>query len=87
MLERGSVQLADLSYVAGLVPNPPTPPFIGLYAVTVASLGDTRSYFAAHGLQARHEERMLIVPFPEALGQGAWVFVETARDLPWRDGT
>jgi hypothetical protein len=27
---------------------------------------------------------MLVAPFPAELGQGAWLFVERAADLPWR---
>jgi hypothetical protein len=30
---------------------------------------------------------MLVVPFPEGLGRGAWIFVEDARALPWRAGS
>ena len=26
----------------------------------------------------------LVVPFPDELGIGAWLFVENAADLPWR---
>jgi hypothetical protein len=29
---------------------------------------------------------MLAARFPEALGHGAWLFVERAEDLPWRKG-
>ena len=29
-------------------------------------------------------DRMLFVPFPPALGQGTWIFVEQLTDLPWR---
>ena len=35
-------------------------------------------------MTARRLGAALVVPFPEELGVGAWLFVENAGDLPWR---
>jgi hypothetical protein len=86
-LERGALQLTDTANMAALFPSAPVPPFIGLYGIRVGSLEETRAYFAASGLEARRRGATLVVPFPEGLGQGAWVFVENPRDLPWREGS
>jgi len=36
------------------------------------------------GLKVSHSGEALVVPFPEELGIGAWLFVENAAHLPWR---
>jgi hypothetical protein len=37
------------------------------------------------GNEFEQREHMLLVRFPEELGTGAWIFVEQANDLPWRN--
>jgi hypothetical protein len=85
-LDRGGVQLFDRASFARSVPNVPVPglPFIGLYAVRVDSIITTASVLRGKGLSFEQRDRMLFAPFPRELGQGAWVFVERADDLPWR---
>jgi hypothetical protein len=85
MLERGSVHLVDPAVVGSFVADPPAPPFIALYSIRVESL--LRAHAWCEGLPARLEGDMLVVPFPEALGRGAWIFVEDGRALPWRAGS
>jgi hypothetical protein len=69
-----------------LFPDVPIPglPFIGAYALEVSSLPKLETILRDGGIAARKSGAALFVPFPEALGQGAWVFVEDAAALPWR---
>jgi hypothetical protein len=85
-LDRGGVQLLDRASFARSVPGVPVPdlPFIGLYAVRVDSIIATANVLRGKGLTFEQRDRMLFTPFPRELGQGAWVFVERADDLPWR---
>jgi hypothetical protein len=36
------------------------------------------------GLNVSHSGEAVVVPFPDELGVGTWVFVENAAALPWR---
>ncbi|MDC7785524.1 VOC family protein [Rhodoplanes sp. TEM] len=84
-LDRGRVQLATpdtFRDLIGLVP--PGLPFIGAYALVVASLDALRARLDSAGLPFTVRDGAVIAPFPDALGQGAWVFVEDAAALPWR---
>jgi hypothetical protein len=85
-LDRGRVQIMDAAHFAELLPEVAVPslPFIGAYAVTVASLAHAEQALRAGGLAARRDGAMLIAPFPRELGLGAWLFVETPSALPWR---
>jgi hypothetical protein len=85
-LERGSVQLVNSASMARLMPEVAIPPlpFIGLYAVRVDSLDAAERAIRAGGLALKRRERVLAVPFPTELGEGAWFFVERIDDLPWR---
>ena len=85
-LDRGRVQIMDAAGFARLLPDVAAPslPFIGAYAVTVASLAQAEQVLSAGGLVTRSAGPMLIAPFPRELGLGAWVFVETPSALPWR---
>ena len=78
----------DAGAFAAVLPEVAVPalPFIGAYAVAVASLDRAEGALRAGGLAARREGQMLIATFPPELGRGAWVFVETASALPWRRG-
>jgi hypothetical protein len=86
LLDRGGVQLVDAASFARLVPPVPVPslPFIGAYALRTDSLIATANVLRGRGARFEQRDRMLFVPFPPALGQGTWIFVEQLTDLPWR---
>lgn len=85
-LDRGQVQIVTADAFKELFPDVPIPrlPFIGAYAVKVASLAKLESILRASVVGFRKSGAALFVPFPDALGQGAWVFVENSAALPWR---
>ncbi len=85
-LDRGRVQLVSIDGFAALFPEIEVPrlPFVGAYAIWVRSLRDAEALVRQSGLGTRRAGAALVVPFPVALGVGAWVFVENAADLPWR---
>jgi hypothetical protein len=86
LLDRGGVQLVDATAFARLLPGVPVPslPFVGAYAVRVDSMNLTARLLRAGAMDFEQRGKMLMVAFPPALGQGAWIFVERAADLPWR---
>lgn len=86
VLDRGRVQLMDAKALAAVLPDVAVPalPFIGAYALAVASLDQAEQALRAGGVAARRAGPMLIAMFPPELGRGAWMFVETASALPWR---
>ena len=86
MLDRGQLRLVSEAAFASLFPEIAVPrlPLIGAYAIRVRSLRDAETIMRSGGLQMRRADGALIVPFPEELGIGAWVFVENSADLPWR---
>jgi hypothetical protein len=49
----------------------------------VGSLSAAETVLRQHRLPMRRLGNVLVVPFPEELGVGAWLFVENAADLPW----
>jgi hypothetical protein len=85
-LDRGQVQLFSREAFAAMLPDVSIPslPFMGAYAVGVRSLADTESLVRGQGLAARRHGASLVVPFPEELGVGVWLFAEKPADLPWR---
>jgi hypothetical protein len=85
-LDRGQVQLVSEAEFEAMFPEVAVPrlPFIGAYAVQIRSLSTCENLVNQAGLQVRHSGKALVVPFPDELGIGAWVFVENAADLPWR---
>jgi hypothetical protein len=85
-LERGGVLVTDAGTLARLVPDLAVapPPFIGIYAVSVLSLARVETILARNGLPFRRAPDAVTAPFPQALGTGAWIFVEGAARLPWR---
>jgi hypothetical protein len=84
-LERGGVQLMNANAFAKLSGiAAPSLPFIGGYGVRVDSLKTTAAELKSGGLSFDLRDRMLIARFPSELGTGVWLFVEQARDLPWR---
>ena len=63
----------------------PRLPFIGAYAVRVQSLATVEALLKQEQhARASPRRGRLVVPFPDELGVGAWLFVENAGDLPWR---
>jgi hypothetical protein len=84
-LDRGQVQLVSEAAFASLFPEIRIPrlPFIGAYAIRVPSLTATEAIMRSGGLSSRRAGAALVVPFPEELGVGAWVFAENSASLPW----
>jgi hypothetical protein len=86
LLHRGGLQLLNTTAFTRFVPGVPVPnlPFIGAYALRVDSLIATANMLRANAMSFEQRDSMFFVAFPRALGQGAWIFVEQASDLPWR---
>jgi Glyoxalase-like domain len=84
-LDRGRIEIVTEAAFSTLVAEirPPRMPFMGAYALTVASLGAAEALTAGAGLNPRRAGKALVVPFPPELGAGAWVLAEQASDLPW----
>jgi hypothetical protein len=61
-----------------LYPECPVPslPFAGACGITVKSLAALEACLTQAGLSSRRADEALIAPFPEELGQGAWLFAE-----------
>jgi hypothetical protein len=85
-LDRGQVQLLSRESFAALLPEIPVPglPFMGAYAVRVRSLAAVEALLKRENMPMRRLGAALVVPFPEELGVGAWLFAENAAELPWR---
>jgi hypothetical protein len=85
-LDRGRIEIMTEAGFAALVPEvePPRLPFMGAYALRVASLDAAEALMAGAGLTTRRMGSALIVPFPPELGVGAWLLAEHASALPWR---
>lgn len=83
-LDRGRVQLVTPQALAGLGLAVPSLPFLGLYAVAVASLERLADVLARGGLAFTRDGGHVLARFPADLGSGAWMFVEDAKALPWR---
>ncbi|HEX5959584.1 MAG TPA: VOC family protein [Hyphomicrobiaceae bacterium] len=85
-LDRGRIEIMTEAGFAALVPETPPPrlPFLGAYAIEVASLGAAEAVLARAGLGPRRAGKALAVAFPPELGTGSWLFAEQASDLPWR---
>jgi hypothetical protein len=76
VLDRGRIDLVTRQALAAALPEiaEPSLPFIAGYGVTVASLGATEAALRSGGLASRRAGDVLIAPFPEELGRGAWLF-------------
>jgi hypothetical protein len=59
-------------------------PFIGAYGVVVTSLDAAETFVSRAGLRTRRTGDCLVVPFPQELGQGAWLFTEKKEFTPFR---
>jgi Glyoxalase-like domain len=77
-LDRGRVQLVTADAFEKQLPEVPIPslPFIGAYAIRVASLAVTSDMLKRAGLRTRRSEQDLVAIFPEELGRGAWLFAK-----------
>ncbi len=77
-LDRGRVLLVTADAFARKLPEVAIPslPFIGAYAIRVASLAVTGDMLKRAGLRMRRSEQDLVAIFPEELGRGAWLFAE-----------
>jgi len=83
-LERGGVQLMGRNTFEEMFGPVPQLPYIGIYALRVASLEKCENLLATNDLKPTRHGKVLFTRFPEALGYGAWLFVESENDLPWR---
>ena len=85
-LDRGRVQMFSEAAFAAMFPEIviPSLPFMGAYAVRVRSLATVEGLVQQERMAARRLGAALVVPFPQELGIGAWVFAEGPADLPWR---
>jgi hypothetical protein len=77
-LDRGRIDLLTREAFAAALPEIAIPslPFIGGYSVTVRSLDAVEAALHGGGLSSRRAGDILVAPFPEALGRGAWLFSE-----------
>ena len=84
-LDRGRVQLVDSSALMRLFPDLPIPglPFIAAYGI-VTSLLRTTAHLRVGHIPFDWRDDRVIAPFPDELGVGRWVFVESTAALPWR---
>jgi hypothetical protein len=77
-LDRGHIDLVGRETLAQMLPGIaiPTLPFIGACEIRVASLAKLKESLERANLQSSHRPDGLLVPFPEELGCGAWLFRE-----------
>jgi hypothetical protein len=80
-LDRGRVDLVTRAAFEAALPDIAVPglPFIGAYGIVVASLDAVAAMLARAGLRTRRAGDCLVVPFPQELGQGAWLFTEKSE--------
>jgi hypothetical protein len=81
VLDRGRVDLVTRAAFEAALPDIAVPglPFIGAYGIVVASLDALAAILARAGLRTRRAGDCLVVPFPQELGQGAWLFTEESE--------
>jgi hypothetical protein len=80
-LDRGRIELVTRAAFEAALPEIAVAdlPFMGAYGIVVASLEAVATIFARAGLPTRRIGDCLVVPFPEDLGQGAWLFAEKSE--------
>jgi hypothetical protein len=79
-LDRGRVELVTRGAFEAALPEIVVMglPFMGAYGVVVNSLDMIETMLARAGLRTRRAKDCLVAPFPEELGQGAWLFAESS---------
>jgi hypothetical protein len=77
-LDRGRVVLVTRAAFEAALPEIAVAdlPFMGAYGVVVVSLDVVETMLTRAGLRTRRAGECLVVPFPQELGQGAWLFSE-----------
>ena len=87
-LDRGRLQLMRPDALTTLFPGLTIPalPFIAGYGIRVASLAAAAECLDGGSIRFARGNGVLVVPFPEKLGAGLWLFVEQPERLPWRQG-
>jgi hypothetical protein len=85
-LDRGRVQLVTAAALGQLFPRLAIPglPFMASYGLAVASLDQAVASLQAGEISFERQSDHVVALFPDELGVGCWVFVETAAALPWR---
>jgi hypothetical protein len=85
-LDRGGIYLLTHERAAEKLPEVAfsAPPFMVGYALRVESLAAAEAAIDNAGLEWHAFEDGIAAAFPTELGEGAWLFVERASDLPWR---
>jgi len=78
-LDRGRIDLVTREAFTAALPEIAVPslPFIAGYGVTVTSLDTAEAVLRSGGLSSRRAGDVLVAPFPEELGKGAWLFAST----------
>jgi len=77
-LDRGRVELVTRAAFEAALPEIAVAglPFMGAYGVVVTSLDVVEAMLVRADMRARRSGDCLVAPFPEGLGQGAWLFAE-----------
>ena len=85
-LDRGGINLVSHELAAERLPELafPTLPFVIGYALRVKSLATVEMAVEAADLEWHAFDNGIAAAFPTELGEGAWFFVESAAELPWR---
>jgi len=79
-LNRGRIELVTRAAFEDKLPEVAVAglPFIGAYGIVVTSLDTVKAMLERAGLRTRCAGDCLVVPFPQELGQGAWLFSESS---------
>lgn len=85
-LDRGRLAILSAAAFGDVLPEVAVPPlpFLGAYGIRVRSLDTLQAALEQGGLPSRRLGEAVIALFPEALGMGAWIFLERGGAMPWR---
>lgn len=89
-LDRGAIRLMEAEAGRRWLPEPapgqplPSLPCSSACGLITRSLEESAAFFALHGIPAMRQGKALRLPFPPALGLGAWYLAEDDADFPWR---